>query len=285
MAGDRRRNRPRRKGRLSPARSQRSPSRGRQRTASASRRLSGPKGADQPAATPNADPYLYPDGHEPAKWLIPPVVASRFGLPVRFPALWNDAASDRTFVTNLHPTELWEALFATLWRLVKQKDHRWAKRIEPEIEYRVLKAGKNPGGLVEDLLTLKRIRTGRPRGSGSIARVGNKLPVLHMLLSSHLRRCRTRERRYTPVTLTNLENWWEEWRDIIGFPVRDFPQAEIQGELDAKSAPADIADIMLARAFRVTPDSVRARIKKALRRIPESAKAALGLPHRSRKFR
>ncbi len=280
MTEDRRPRSPRHKGPL-PTRSQKSPSRGRQRSPSASRQLIGLKGTDQSATTPDPDPYLDP----PATWLIPPADASWLGLPVRFPVLWNDEPLDRTFLTNLRPTELWEALFATLWRLVKQKDQQWAKRLGLEIRYRMQKAGKYPGGLVEDLLTFKGIRTGRPRGSGSIARVGNSLPMVHMLLSSRLRPYRTRERRYMPATLTVLEDWWEEWRDIIGFPVRDFPQDEIQDELDANTAPADMADMVLAHAFRVTPDSVRAQIKKALRRIPESTKAWLGLVHRSRKSR
>jgi hypothetical protein len=147
------------------------------------------------------------------------------------------------------------------------------------------KAGKNPEGLVEDLLNLKGIRTGRSIGSGSIARVGNRLPMRHKLLRSLLRSCRTRDRSYTPATMMELEDWWEESRDSIGFLVRDFPRAEIQSELDAKSSPADIADIVLGLAFGVTPDAVRAQIKKALRRIPESIKRKVGLVRRSRKLR
>ncbi len=216
---------------------------------------------------------------------MPPVDAAWLGLPVRFPALWNDEPLGKEFLHNLHPAEWWEALFATLWRLVKQKDHRWAKRVQPEIEYRLIKAGKHPAGLIPDLLTLKRVPTGRPIGSGSIARVGNKLPMRHKQLSSRLRSCRTRDRRYTPATLMELEEWWDESRDSIGFLVRDFPRAEIQSELDAKSAPADIADMILALAFGVTPDAVRAQTKKALRRIPERIKRMLGLVRRSRKRR
>ena len=42
---------------------------------------------------------------------------------------------------------------------------------------------------------------------------------------------------------------------------------------------------MLAEAFGVSPHSVRAFLKKALRRIPEDIKAMVGLSRRFRKVR
>jgi hypothetical protein len=283
----RRRNNPRRTRRSSTPRSQRSPSRGgRQRTPSASTQLGGSKSTDQPATTPDPDPYLVaPDGHNPADWHIPPVVASRFGLPVRFPALWADEPLNDTFLSNLRPVELWEVLFATLWRLAKQKDQKWTKRIEYEIDYRLFTARKNTKGLVGDLLALKRVPTGRPPGSGGIASLGNSLPQLRDRLLFAIGQGRTRERGYRPIAMASLEDWWEEWRDVKDFPIRHFPKAEIQRELDAKNSPAEIADLLLAHAFGVSPDSVRAHLKKALRRIPVEVKALLGLSRRPRKLR
>jgi hypothetical protein len=282
----RRRNSPRRTRRSSTPRSQRSPSRGgRHRTPSASTQLGGPKSTDQPATTPDPDPYLVAsDGHNPADWHIPPVVASRFGLPVRFPALWADETLDHRLLSNLRPAELWEALFATLWRLTKQKDQKWTKRVEHEIDYRLFKTRMN-AGLVGDLLALKRVPTGRPPGSGGIASLGNSLPQLRRILASEIGLGRTRERGYAPITMTYLEDWWEEWRDVKDFPIRHFPKEEIQRELDAKTPPAEVADVLLAHAFGVSPDSVRAHLKKALRRIPVEVKALLGLSRRPRKLR
>ena len=285
MPEDRRSKSPRRKGRSSGTRSQGPPSRGRHRPVPGSGYPTGFKDAGQTAATPGSDPFL--DLPEAMEWPIPPVVASRFGLPVRFHALWKDEPLDSTFVTNLRPTELWEALFATLWRLAKQKDQSWTKRIEYEIDYRLFKASRNPEYLIAELLSLKRVPTGRPRGSGGIARLGNSLPMLHKLLSSEIRRGRTRERECSPMTMTALEEWWEEHRDIDNFPIRDFPKAKIQRELAYKRPPppTEIADIVLAEAFGVSAHSVRAYLKKALRRIPENIKAKLGLSHRFRKAR
>ena len=274
----------RRNPRSSSTRSRRSLSRGRQHPPSASTQLVGLKSMNAPAATPDPDPYLdAPDGEGPANWHIPPVVASRFGLPVRFPALWTGEALGGTFLSNLRPAELWEALFATLWPLAKQKDQKWTKRMEYEIDYRLFKARKNAGDLVEDLLALKHVPTGRPPGSGGIARLGNSLPHLHSLLSSEIRQGRTRARGYTPTTMISLEDWWEESRDVEDFPVRDFPKARIQHELDDKKPPAEIADVVLAHAFGLSPDSVRAYLKKVLRRMPAEIKAMLGLPHGPRK--
>lgn len=286
MSEDRRRRSRRRRDRPSPTRSRRSPPRGGQRTRSASTQLVGLKRTDPPAATPDLDPYLdAPAGHGPADWPIPPVVASRFGLPVRFPALWTDEPLDRAFVSNLRPAELWEVLFATLWRLAKQKNRQWTKRMESEIDYRLFKARGNTGGLVENLLALKRVPTGRPPGSGGIARLGNSLPHLRSFLSSEIGQGRTRERGYTPSTMTALEDWWGEWRDVEDLPVRHFPKAQIQRELAAKRPPAEIADVLLAHAFGVSPDSVRAHLKKALRRIPPEIKAMTGLSDGPRKPR
>ncbi len=283
MPENRRNKSPRPKRRSSDRRSQGPQSRGRRRPVSGSSYPTGFKDAGQTAATPEPDPFL--DVPEATEWSIPPVVASRFGLPVRFPALWNDEPLDRTFVTNLRPTELWEAVFATLWRLAKQKDPSWTKRIEYEIDYRLFKASRNPEHLIAELLSFKRVPTGRPRGAGGIARLGNGLPMRHKLLTSEIRRGRTRERGYTPMTMTALEDWWEEHRDIDHFPIRDFPKAKIQLELAYTRPPTEIADIVLAEAFGVSPHSVRAYLKKALRRIPEDIKAMLGLSHRARKAR
>jgi len=176
-------------------------------------------------------------------------------------------------------------LFATLWRLAKQKDPKWTKRMEYEIDYRLFKAKKNTEGLAEDLLALKRVPTGRPPGSGGIARLGNSLPQLRDRLLFAIGQNRTRERSYMPIAMASLEDWWEEWRDVKDFPIRHFPKAEIQRELDAKKPPADVADVLLAHAFGVSPDSVRAHLKKALRRIPAEIKALLGLSHRPQKSR
>ena len=85
--------------------------------------------------------------------------------------------------------------------------------------------------------------------------------------------------------MTALEDWWKEWRDVEDFPVRYFPKVQIQRELDDKKPPDEIADVLLAHAFGVSPDSVRAHLKKALRRIPPDIKVMVGLSHGPRKPR
>jgi len=258
--------------------------RGRHRLASTSGAPTGSEETGQPAAPPDPDSH-WELPREPTEWPIPPVVASRFGLPVRFPALWKDEPLDRNFLYNLRPAELWEALSATLWRLAKQKDPNWTMRIGDEIDYRLFKAGKNPEELMSELLSFKRVPTGRPRGSGGIARLGNGLPMRHQLLSGLIREGRTGKREYTPRTMAALEEWWEENRDNDNFPIRAFPKATIQRELASRKPPTEMADIVLAEAFGVSEYSVRAYLKKALRRIPKSIKAKLGLSRRLPKTR
>lgn len=185
---------------------------------------------------------------------LPPVVSSRFNLPVRFPSLWPESLQRQTHEgerliwdaasyaagDRLWPVELWEILFGALYREARRRAPRWIEGFcDAVVALWSQDARLNGTDFIEGLsrLTVTTPR-GRPRRGaaapmlvGSTADEGDVLPCDYWeaVFATLYREAKRRDPRWVAGFESALHG-------VIGRALRQrLPDGSVDGEALLKS--------------------------------------------------
>ena len=204
-------------------------------------------------------------------------------MPVRFPGLWKGEPPDELAwdlsESDRWPAELWEAFYVILWTAIKKRNPRWATRFRSAWLAEVLRpsfAVNNIHQFLDRAARFRGVTKGPRKGSRRVRRV--LLLMLYQRFMRLLRRKRTGRSRYARETLATLEVSWERaTEDLEPPPKQPFPRDRLQKDLTQNQPPAQIARVLLAGWFGVTPDTISVYIKRFRKEIPKQARVLTGL--------
>lgn len=216
---------------------------------------------------------------------LPPVEALHaYNLPLRFRGLWPrpHLGLPRSLLRHPWPSGVWEALYATLLRLVHEKDTAWADRFEDALWSQVFgplrsRRTVSAAGLIRGLRSLKvpKRDPGRPRGSRRAHDIEHAACFAD-ILARLLRRAYKRRPaalggpQYVrpPVQmLADLWTWWQGFQQLSPMPPAERLTRAMADVNSVAPAPWACALNLTAALFQWDPRELRRAIASYKRAV------------------